>query len=347
MLLTVPCLAAEGGGDGAELPNLPPGAETLLSGLSPGDADLNEGLRRILLFIQERLRGLVEEALRPMAAVLAVPVLCALGTQLQSCGENRMDYVTLGGVLSLSCAAAADVKSALVLGNETVGELAEYARLLLPALTSAAVSAGAVSSAGVKYAAAALLSDLLLRVSRDLIMPLICGYTAAAISRAAMGTEQLNGVLDLLRLGTQKLMKWMVLAFTGYLSFAGLSSGAADRAAIQAAKTALTAALPVVGKTLSEASSSLIAGAGVIRSSLGLFGLLAVLAAVVLPLLRIGIRYLLYQAAAAVAGIFAGGRLEKLLKDIGNAYGMVFGLVGMASAFYLLAIVALMQSVTG
>ena len=102
----------------------------------------------------------------------------------------------------------------------------------------------------------------------------------------------------------------------------------------------------MVGKTLADASASLVAGAAVIRNSLGLVGLLTVLGAVLLPVLRIGLRYLLYKAAAAVAGMFSGGRLERLINDIGTAYGMILGLVGAAAAYLLLAVVSLMQTVS-
>ena len=285
------------------------------------------------------------EALRPAAAVLAVTLLCSLAEPLAQ-GGGRFDYIGLGGSLAIAAAAVTDVQSVAALGIDTVDTLCDYSRALLPTLAATAVGAGAVSSAGVKYAAAALLTDVLLNLARDLVVPLICAYTALVIVQAALGTGQLAGAVKLLQWGTGKLMKYLVAAFTAYLALSGLTASGADAAAAKAAKAALSTALPVVGRTLADASETLVAGAALLRNCVGVFGLLAVLAAAALPVLRIGLRYLVYKAAAALAGVAAGGRLGALVDGIGTAYGLFLGLVGAAVVFEYAAIIALMRSVT-
>ncbi|MCD8256346.1 MAG: stage III sporulation protein AE, partial [Oscillospiraceae bacterium] len=113
------------------------------------------------------------------------------------------------------------------------------------------------------------------------------------------------------------------------------------------AKAALSAALPVVGKTLSDASESLVAGAALVRNAAGIFGLLALLAVVAMPVLRLLLRWLLFQAAAAVASAIAGERLGGLIAGIGNAYAMVLGLVGVGAAIFFLAVVSFLRTVSG
>jgi len=142
-------------------------------------------------------------------------------------------------------------------------------------------------------------------------------------------------------------MKYLVLAFTFYLGLTGVLRGSADAAAVKAARTALSAGLPVVGKLLADASESLVAGLAMLRSATGVFGLLAVCAAVALPLLRLGLRCLLFRAAAALGGVVAGERLSRLLASLGTVYGMLMGLVGAGAAIALLSIFSLMRTVTG
>ncbi|MBR1497852.1 MAG: stage III sporulation protein AE [Oscillospiraceae bacterium] len=315
-----------------------------MDGLSVTEAAPEEGLRRVWDYVSAHAAEALAEALRPAAAVLAVALLCSLAGPMAQ-GSGNFDYINLGGTLAIAAAAITDVQSVAALGADTVDRLCDYSRVLLPTLTAAAVGAGAVTSAGVKYAAAALFTDLLLTFSRDLILPLICAYVALVTARAALGTGQLTGAVKLLQWGTAKLMKYMVLAFTGYLGMSGLLSAGADAAAAKAAKAALSTALPVVGRTLADASEALVAGAGLLRNAVGAFGLVAVLAAAALPILRIGLRYLLYKAAAAVAGVAAGGRLSALVDGIGTAYGLILGLVGAAVIFEYVSIIALMRSV--
>lgn len=346
--LAVPCLAAEELDVEDAGRALPEGAAEALEGLAVGDAELDGGLERIGAFIRERFGGALKEALVPLGAVLAVTVLCAAAQQLDFRAKDLgFDFVAFGGCLAIAAATVTDLRSAVALGEETVRALGEYSHALLPTLTTAAVMAGATVSAGAKYAAAALLSDVLLTAAESLILPLICAYAATVAAEAALGTDQLASAAKLLQWLIKTLMKALVIAFTGYLTLTGVLKGTADAAVVKAAKSALSAALPVVGRTISDAADSLVAGAGLARNAIGSFGMLAVLAAVALPVLRLGLRVALYKAVAAVAGVVCGGRLAKLLEGVGNACSMLLGLVGAAAAFEFLAVVSLLQTVTG
>lgn len=347
-ILAVPCLAVEGLDAEAAGRDLPAGAAEVLEGVAVEDAELDGGLERIGAFVREHFGGALKEALVPLGAVLAITVLCAVAEQLDfSAKDAGFDFVSFGGCLAIAAATVTDLRSAVALGGETVRALGEYSHALLPTLTTAAVMAGATVSAGAKYAAAALLSDVLLTTAESLILPLICAYVATVAAGAALGTDQLASAAKLLQWLTKTLMKALAAAFTGYLALTGILKGAVDAAAVKAAKSALSAALPVVGRTISDAAESLVAGAGIARNAVGSFGMLAVIAAVALPVLRLGLRVLLYKAVAAVAAAASGGRLKKLLEGIGNACSMLLGLVGAAAAFEFLAILSLLQTVTG
>lgn len=349
-LLALPCAAAgleEALDPEAAAGGLPSGAAEALEGMTVSGVDPDTGLGRIWAYVRLHINAVLTEALRPVGAVLAISVLCAVGEQFTQGNGGAINFVSFGGALAVAAAAVTDVQSVVRMGSETIEDLCEYSHVLLPTLTTAAVSTGAVTSAGAKYAAAALFSDVLLTGAQGLILPLICAYVATETAGAALGTRQLAGASKLLKWSASTLMKGLVLAFTAYLGLTGVLSGAADEAAVKTAKAVMSAALPVVGKTLSDASEALLAGAAAVKSAIGVFGLLAVLAVVALPVLRLLLRYLLYKAAAAVAGIVAGERIGGLIDAVGSAYGMILGLVGAAAAIFFLAVISLLRTVSG
>ncbi len=343
LLLSLPVRAA-GLDVGALDRALPQEAAEALEGVGAADAELDGGLGKIGAYLREKLAGVLAEVLRPLAAVLAVTVLSAVGARFAAPGG--FDYVGFGGALAVTAVCVSDVKSVVSLGAAALGDLRDFSAALLPTLTAAAAASGAVGSAGAKYAAAAMFTDLLLSLAENLIFPLICAYTAAVAAGAALGTGQLASATRLIYWLTKTLMRGLVLAFTAYLGITGVVAGQADAAAVKAARTALSAALPVVGRTIADVSESIVAGAGVLRGSIGVFGVLAVGAMAALPVLRLGLRCLLFKAAAALAGVIAAGRLGRLIDGIGSAYGLVLGLVGAASVMELLAVFSLMKVVS-
>lgn len=322
---------------------LPEGVDEALGRLEPSDAELDSGLSRLWDYAVSKLYGAVRQALRPAALVVAVTVICSLAGGLKTSGG--FDYITFGGCTAVTLTALGDVDSVAAMGAEALDGLAALSKALLPTLTTVAAASGAVTSASAKYAASALFLDVLLSAANGLILPLIFAYAVCVAAGAAIGDSRVAGAASLMKRVCKFGMTALTASFTAYLSISGVVASGADAAATKAAKAVLSTALPVVGKMVSDASESLVAGAGLLRNSVGVFGLLAVLAVCVTPFLQLGIRYLLFKAAAAVAGAVAGDRLGKLIDGIGSVYGMVLGLVGAAAVFLFISILSLIRTV--
>lgn len=323
----------------------PSAAKEILDGVRTEPDAAGTGLARLADALRAHFADALKEALRPVAEIVAVCLLCSLGESFNIGAKSSLDAVALGGSLAVAVIGTGDVQSVLSLGTEVLAELSDFSKVLLPTLTTAAAASGAAGSAAAAYAASALFSDLLVTAAERLILPMLCAYTAAAVSAAVLGDRRLDGAVKLLQWCVKTLMKALVLSFTAYLGMTGILAGAADAAAVKAAKT-VVGTLPVVGKLLGDAATALVAGAGLLRAAVGVYGMLACLAAVLLPVLRLGLRCLLFRAAAAVCSGFASERQTKLIASLGSAYGMLLGLIASGAAVELLAVISLIRTVT-
>ena len=87
--------------------------------------------------------------------------------------------------------------------------------------------------------------------------------------------------------GLKKAITWILtsslLLFTVYLSVVRVISGAVDGTTVKVAKTAISGVVPVVGGIIAEASETVLLGAGMLRNTIGIFGMLAILAACAYP----------------------------------------------------------------
>ncbi len=97
------------------------------------------------------------------------------------------------------------------------------------------------------------------------------------------------------------LLTGSLVLFTGYLTLSGAVSTSADALTVQVTRSAV-GAMPVVGRILSDAAGSVLAGAGVVKNAIGVFGLLGVLAACLGPFVRLGVQYLFVQADGVSGG---------------------------------------------
>ena len=152
------------------------------------------------------------------------------------------------------------------------------------------------------------------------------------------------------RRGLRKCVTWaltaLMLAFTGFLSVTGAATSAADALATQLTRSAISAAVPVVGSIISDATGAVLAGAGMLKGAIGVFGLLAVLAICLTPFLTMAVQYLLYKLAAFLAGTIAQEPLAELIAALGSAFGLLLGMTGSCALSLLISIISSVSVVT-
>ena len=170
-------------------------------------------------------------------------------------------------------------------------------------MCAASAACGTLSSATVKYAASVLFMDSFVTVAQSVILPLIYAYLAVGIA-AAFGNKSLCDISSLLKRLSTLLMIAVSLGFTAYISISSIIASGGDAVASKFAKTAISTALPVVGGIISDAASTVVAGAESMRNTVGIFGMLALLAVCVSPFAVMAVNYLGYKLTAAAVRAF-------------------------------------------
>lgn len=323
---------------------LPDSAREILGDADVMGTDAQTGLEKVLAAAAQRVGDAVREVLRPVTGLMCVVLLCSCAQSLTA-GHRGFDYINLTGCLAVAAIALGEVNSLIAMGRGVMAELTDFANALLPTLCAAAAAAGAYTSAPAKYAAAALFSDVLINAANTLVLPLVCAYLAAALADSALGGGALTGAVKLLKWACGFVMAALVTAFTLYLSISGVVAAGADELATKAAKTAISAALPVVGGIVADAAGSIVAGAGVIRGAVGAFGLIAVLAVCLTPFLKLGVRYVLFKACSALAAPVCSGEMGKLIDAVGTACGMILGIVGAQALMLYISVISMLKAV--
>ena len=192
-----------------------------------------------------------------------------------------------------------------------------------------AASGGTVSASGL-YTVTALFSNFLIRVCNTVFLPMLYAFLALAMVDAALRQDRLKGLQSLLGWGISTGLKAMMYIYTGFMALTGILSGSADAATLKAAKLTLSSVIPVVGGIISDAAETVLSSAGLLKSTIGTFGMLAVLGAFVTPFLRIGISYLSFKLTAALSAVL-GSVHGRLLEGFTSAMGYLLAMTGSAT----------------
>ena len=323
---------------------VPDGVSDALDGMTAADADFGEGVQGILDDLSEKSGGALRAAVGTAAQLLAIVLLCALVGHFAP--DAPVDAVTLAGVLAVTAACAGSLHSLLRLGSETLDQVRVFANVLLPAMTAATAATGAVSGAAALSGATVLFSDLLINLTDRLLLPLVYAYLALRAADAAVGGESLGRLAGLVSWIITNSLKWLVLGYIAYVSVTGVISGSADSAKIRAAKLALSGAVPVVGSIIADASETVLVGAAVLRTGLGVFGMLVVLGICAYPFLRIGAQYLILKLSAALSAAIGEKRLVGVIDAVSSCMGFLLALTGAQALMLLVSCVCAMKAVS-
>ena len=274
-----------------------------------------------------------------MAAVLLTSLLDSFPGLSKSVGE-------LAVTILVACLLLGSANSLVSEAVNTVRELSDYGKLLLPVMTTAMAAQGGVTGSTALYTGTAVFDAVLSALVAAVLVPMIYIYLALATANGALGQDLLKKLRDLAKWLVTWALKIILYVFTGYMAVTNVISGTADQAAVKAAKLTISGAVPVVGGILSDASEAILVSAGVIKNAAGVYGLIAVFSIAIGPFLRIGVHYLLLKLTGAVCSVFAGKKTTELISDFSGAMGLLLSMTGTVCLLLLISLVCFLKGVS-
>ena len=336
----------------AELPKdltdaLPETAEDILDiGDLSGPAGFSQGLAGIAERLAMEVKTVLRQRLRGAASILLVAVACgAVDGFAQGTGKSTA-FLPMAGALAVTLLTAGSLEDLIGLGAETIRELNVFSKALLPTLAAATAASGAVTTATFQQVTTVFLADLLMELIDGLLIPMVYLYIGALAAASCLPENRLGAITEALKKTVTWALTTSLLLFTVYLSTVRVVAAAADGASVKVAKAAISGAVPVVGGIIAEAAETVLAGAGMLKNTIGVFGMLAILSACAYPFLQLGVQYLLYKLSAFLAAAVGAPELCKLIDGLGGAFGLVLGMTGSCALLLLVSVLSSIAAVT-
>ncbi len=303
---------------------------------------LGEGVRKIIVAAAEKSHGAVKNGMALCGQVLAIVLLSAV---LRGVGGTQPEMaMRLAGVLAIGVVCLGRISSFFTQAVQTVDSMTTFSGFLFSALAAATAATGAVGTSTALYGVTVLILGVMAKVVQAIFIPGISCYMALSVADGALGDGSLKPAGDALKQLLSSALKFSVLIFTAYMSLSGVISGSADSSAVRAAKLAITTAVPVVGSMIADASETLLVSAGLLRSGVGVFGLLGVLAVSIGPFLETGLQYLMLKFSAAAAALVGEKELSGLIGALAAALGLLTAVTGVCTVILMIGCVCFMKA---
>ncbi len=311
--------------------------------LMPEDtASFGPALASVLRKALTRLRPDLQEAGRVGVTVVCTAMIMSL---LQGVSGPAKGAAMAAGTLLTAWAMLGSANSLIHLGAETVTQLGEYGKLLLPVMTAALAATGGAATSAALYAGTAAGSALLSSLMGKVLVPMVYLYLALSVANCALSEDILKSFRDMVKHFVSWCLKTLLTVFTTYMGLTGVVSGTTDAIALKATKMTISAAVPVVGGILSDASEAVLVSGALVRSAAGVYGILASLAVFLSPFLKIWVHYLILKLTAGLCGLFSVRPLSELIGDFSTAMGLLLAMTGAACLLVLISTICFLRGV--
>lgn len=273
----------------------------------------------------ELLKSKVTRPLRMLLGLCGVVLFCALSESIANEGNLKGVFSAVGVLCGAGIAAGA-MNEMLESSLAAIGAAANFMLVFIPVLTGISAALGHTMTAAAVNTSILGCTQLFSQLSANFLAPLcgaILGLSTAGAVHPQLKTDKLGELV-------KKLIMWgltlIMTIFMGVLSLQTAVSAASDNAAIKAAKFAVSQGVPIIGGTISDSVNTLQTGLGILKSSVGVYGIIAA-AAVILPVLA---SLLCYKLAALLAQnmaeMFGLKELAALLKSCGAVITIIMAI---------------------
>ena len=323
---------------------LPDEAREHLGALTPIEVDIESAALRL----GERAMTLVRQHLRDaMGMGFTLLALCALLAMasgfIKSAGlpvsEKAVDLTAVCAILVIALGKSGSVIAQCAAAIESMGTFSD---ILIPAFGMATALSGRPITAVAAAGATMVFSRLILLAAGSVFIPALYLYITVSGVGALSEDRLMTRVAGFIKWLSTTFFRGFLMVFTGYLSLSGVISGSADVVAVRTAQVTISSAVPVVGGIISGVSETLLSGANLLRSSIGVFGFLGACAICLTPFVRTLCHMMVFKLLAALSASFAGGAAAKVIDGMAQAYSIALGLLGTCCAVQFVSIVVSM-----
>ena len=279
-----------------------------------------------------------------IGSLIIIAIICALLNNLQSAFNkeslSNIAYFACYGVMIVLITKSFYIGAALA--KNTILSMADFMAALMPVLMMLLASVGG-------FAEATLLDPVIMgfatvssRIYIDIIIPIIFMSFVLQFVNNISSDYKINNLTKLLKQIAMWVQGIVMTVFIGVITLRSIAAKTIDQVTIKTAKFAVDNFIPVVGKCLSDAISTVAGYSLLLKNAISGLGLVIILVIVLLPIIKLLIMAFLYKMAAALIEPISDARTVDCINSVGDSIILLMSCVISVSImfFIMVAIVA-------
>lgn len=267
------------------------------------------------------LKGSVETPFKAMLSVLVFIILSSFFKSLKSGvrdDELSSMYSTISALV-IAVVLLMKLKTTLALACSTISVCSDFMFAFVPAFCAIVAASGSAVSAFSTNSLLLTLAQILNYISKNIFIPLSNAFLAVGICSGIRSELNLQGIMAFMKKHITTAISVCAAGFVSILSIKTAVASRADAIGLRSIRFAINSVVPVIGSAISEGLLSIQSYSSLIRSGVGIVGIIAV-AVVFLPaILEVALWRLFLNMSVLVSETFCDSSVSSVIKAFCDA----------------------------
>ncbi|PZD92353.1 stage III sporulation protein AE [Bacilli bacterium] len=223
--------------------------------------------------------------------------------------------------------------------EDAIGMMSSFMIGLLPLILGLMATFGNIISVSFFHPIIIFLINVSSILVSSFILPLLFLSAILTIVNNISDNYKVSHLANLFKTVSMGVLGIFLTIFLGVISVQGTASAIRDGVAMKTAKFVTGNFIPVVGRTFTDATDTILSASLLLKNAVGIVGLIIVLFIVLFPALKVAAIAIIYKIAAAVLQPIGDGPVITTLNTISNYILFVLACLLSISIMFFLAIV--------
>lgn len=286
----------------------------------------------------------VKSVLQLVISIVTIAIICSLLKNLQDAFSDESIsqvafyacYALMIMILSKSFIISISVAKGVIV------DISNFMAALLPILITMIGLSGGLTQAATLDPIVLAAVVLIPRIYSDIIIPMILMGFVLEFANNLSTEHKISNLCGLLKQCTLWFQGILITVFIGLLTIRGITSNTIDAVTLKTAKFAIDNFIPIVGKTFSDAITSVAGYSLIIKNAVSSIGLVIIILILLYPIIKLILMSFIYKLASALVEPISDSRITKSLEAAGSSMVLITSCVLTVSLmfFILIAIIA-------
>ncbi len=290
----------------------------------------------VLTHIWKLLTGGIKTPIKTGVLIASIIFLSASITAFGT--SPRFETAIYAAVFAISALVATNIWQSVEATVTAVKGVSSFMLSFVPVFASIVALSGKTVTAPAMSALLLAASEAVSSAASFAVLPLMGGYLALSIGSGVSPLLNNSGVVESVKKLSMWIMSLFGTLFVGVLSIQTAVNSAADSVTLRTAKFILGTSVPVAGGVLSEAVSTISASMGLLRSSVGIYGVVA-LAIMLMPIVvEIVLWRCVLMLDISLGELFSLPKITGILRAVDSMLSVLLGVVLLVGGMFIISL---------